>query len=386
MKLKKVIGNSSVVLLGEQTHGDAETFIAKVNLVKFLHEKMGFNVVAFESDMYALEKVNSYLEKNPNEAISVIIDDNLYPIWEESREVKPLFDYVTKIKKTNPLKVTGFDAKHVLKYSRDSLALDLKLLLHDLNFHESKLESEKFYNILQLLIQREYLSRIVVSEEDQYFFLDYLNKIQSFLENHKAIENRLMLFKQLIISIEGFAKNSWSVAFANNDFVLLDKFGNKNGNVRDLYLAKNALWLINERYKNEKIIFWGATFHFTRNLAASDSIEMGINYSGKVTMGDVLYHEIPDEIYSVGFTTYKGWWGNVHMEKGVQINPAKKGSLEELLYRQGIKYSFLDLKKMHSKNKISMRPLGHVEMTADWSNHLDGIFFISELTKCIIQH
>ena len=44
--IRRAIGDSRVVLLGEQSHGDGATFLAKARLVKFLHQRMRSGPIA----------------------------------------------------------------------------------------------------------------------------------------------------------------------------------------------------------------------------------------------------------------------------------------------------------------------------------------------------
>lgn len=72
------------------------------------------------------------------------------------------------------------------------------------------------------------------------------------------------------------------------------------------------------------------------------------------------------------------------MASPIEIQPAKKGSLEEILYSSNVKVGLIDFKNLSPisilrNRKIYIRPLGHMEMNSYWSQHLDGVFYISEM-------
>src|SRR5262245_42302903 len=65
--LMNAIGSAHVVQMGEPSHGAGSAFAAKVRLIKFLHQRMGFDVLVWESGLYDVQLAQAAM-RTPEDA------------------------------------------------------------------------------------------------------------------------------------------------------------------------------------------------------------------------------------------------------------------------------------------------------------------------------
>lgn len=250
--LKSKLKNKRIICLGETEHR-VETFNKlKVELVKYLHENLGYDVVAFEGSMFKISNAFYNIQSAP-----VALKNSLYGIW-QTESVLDLFQYAKKDPSNNPLIFTGFDIK---VGPSNSASLWLKNIVQHINpkYAESVYSGDTLFINKTTPFDQQNSLKTISQNESQFFqtfytsLIDTLNTNSDFiLKNNILNEDQLKIIKRSLLN-----KVYLSVFVTFKEVKDACRY-------RDSIMTQNILWLIEDLYKDKKIMIWGADAHISK--------------------------------------------------------------------------------------------------------------------------
>ncbi len=333
--LEPLLADKRIVQLGENTHGVREYNLVKDRLVRYLHQELGFTVLAFESALYQCFDANETAAGAP--AQTTLLNCTYGP-W-HTTGVLPLFEYLKQSQDADrPLQLAGFDVQPIgpnkagrprflaeavegldVKYARDIFVQDSTFLAV---YASGSSERRAFFR----------------SAAGQRMSQAY-DRFSAFLR--QAVESRvLQISPQERARMRVAAQTASSMAW----YIRQQSAPSMLGYVeyRDQGMAENLRFLAEELYPGQKIIVWGHNFHLRHNnldIPADTSAYPGV---AAQTMGTWTRDWYGEALYTIGLYAYEGMSAD---NSGVPfaIPPADPGSLEARLLEADTRVAFLDL-------------------------------------------
>ncbi|WP_298419010.1 erythromycin esterase family protein [uncultured Kordia sp.] len=289
------VKDKRIVLLGELNHGVKENFIVRNDLIKFLYKKAGFDVILFEAGIGEVFVVDSCKSKLHAKTMTYSL------IWQwQNQEILDLFSFV----KSNNISVAGFDIQRGFGGFFDKIFIE--------ESRKKNIDTLLYKNIENQFIglKKELANRKTVYEN----VLDKtMEMIVAYQKIHALLQpenNKGFITKELAFTLKTIENRidflRYMLQFAK------DKNYNKRWEARDLGMANNVKWLIENIYKNRKIIIIAHNFHISNHNEQEE------------VMGEFLKRELGDEMYSIGAFIGAGtYWQSGKENKFKPINESK---------------------------------------------------------------
>lgn len=367
-----LLADKRIVYLGENSHGVAEFNLVKTRLIQYLHQTLGYNIVAFESGLGDAALAQGRMKKT---AAQETMKRSIFGVW-WTEETKPLFEYMKETQESeSPLRLAGFDIQVQSSLFQDanwitSKALKARALKAEQEVHKWRMSKDlSGYRKAKPELVKVYKELLkAVTQNEKALKRDYPDEPHIVKLMKRSLEDRIRVIQEF---------NELSIK--SN---LSSEQGDYSGNLpmmewRDRAMAGNLVWLATEIYPEERIIVWGHNGHISKAQSLISNMPK--------SMGELMPKELQRESYVMGLFTGEGQAAE-NTREPIQLNPMIPGSMEDILAGAEQPYTFMDLRYRENERGNSWmfeRTIASYQvmmpMPLELRRHFDGVLLIKQV-------
>jgi erythromycin esterase-like protein len=335
MPLKEIIGGARIVALGEATHGTHEFFTMKHRMLEFLVEEMGFSVFALEDEWAGTESVNDYVQGGAGTAEQAVRRlPGSIPWWTEE-----MHEMVSWMRAHN--EAPGSAPRVSFRGVDMQLA---NLPLNNVEAYINRVDPPAVQSVGQLY--NCFRTYVVIPYNEEYKKLP-ANERASCRANLQRVYDHVSSRQSVY---EAASSHQEFASVLQSARVVLQNEECNSGPAclnRDLSMAENATWLLEQAGPDAKIVIWAHDAH----IGTYD--EQQSSYLWK-SMGQHLRDRYGDQMVVFGFDFSKGLFNAAEVSgnefvKGwgiQQIAPPHPDSYEYGFDAVDMPRMFLDLRNV----------------------------------------
>jgi erythromycin esterase len=361
------------VWLAEGDNGGGSDVLAKTRLVRFLHEHLDFDVLAFQAGIHS--SMATWRGLRIGEEPRAALTKSVFGALARSAEAEALVQYLAARARTpRPLEVAGFDSQFTGTAARTLLPeLQTFLATHQVAATVTDGEATATRVVAGTIAGQFRSGATLPSAADQSA------AVQALRETAVAIERYL----------DGADAARWA-QIARSTAVQVDlALNNTRGAGTDVYMrgfirqmGENLAWLATRGYAGRKIIVWSHTLH-----AIQDPTAAAATRATGTSVRAAMSETAGLDSFAIGLTSHAG---RSHLVTGADdyyqdLMPAQYPPVdfETLMDAAGFRIGFVDLRSAQRRGdwpggRFAARPLYLITEEADWSAALDALLFIRD--------